>query len=244
MAIKASADQRFELTDLGPADRSRDASGDRYVYVAATDEILRFRQANPDSPPKWHRLSPSGFVAVAGPAPARQGNTLFLNPTSVARKAAMVLPTARGIVVYTAGRMQEVSESGEPLGPLPKIIDLPSVGRTFIQSRLGLFELTDDARIVRIRAPFSTGGLPPILIYDDETNKQAVFIAVEGQFTLTRDGDFRRIRGAVPVTPSFIDKRILELPVSGDDLLLFDNALWLLVSPASLHWSRCIAQTQ
>jgi len=110
-----------------------------------------------------------------------------------------------------------------------------------IQSVHGLFELTDDDRIVRIEAPFSTGGLPAPVAYDDTADGRAVFFTAEGQFVLDQDGRFRRVTNSRPGQPAFADDRVVELSVSGDDLIQHQNALWLLVSPKSARWGRCLA---
>lgn len=228
------------LLDAGPYDHR---SGSEILFTAATGEILRFQQPSPGRLPAWSRLTATGYEPIPGGlAPAREGDGFRLRPVDLPRRHAMVFDTKDGLAIYHKGRMRLIpGPAPAGLGALPKIVDLPAVGRTLIVSRHGLFELPADDRIIPVAAPFSTGGLPPLSIFDDERRGLAVIHAAEGLFTLDRRGVYRRIQGPRLGEPGY-DEHVATLSVSGDQLLTLDNALWLLVSPASTRWSICRAQ--
>ncbi|WP_454761162.1 hypothetical protein [Caulobacter segnis] len=226
---------------VGTVDRSPDRSGPQTFYAPASDEILKFEQPNPGSPPRWSRLTAGGFSSIqGGRQPVRDGDFLRLTLTALPDRRATVLTVDEGLAIYRAGRMSLLPGPKGGLGPLPDVVDLPTIGRTLILSRNGLFELTRDDRIVRLEAPFSTGGLPPPLIFNDPRRQAATISAREGLFLLKRDGRFERVRGG-SAPPNFGDERVASLPLSGDVLLELDNALWLLVSPGSPRWRACAA---
>lgn len=241
LALTRSKDA-FRIQPLGSTDNSRDHSGPQILYASASDEILKFEQPNPGSSPRWSRLTAGGFSSIEGGLPlVRNGDFLIFSLTALPDRRATVFPTDEGLAIYRAGRMSLLPGPEGGLGPLPDVVDLPTIGRTLILSRNGLFELTRDDRIVRLEAPFSTGGLPPPLIFDDPKRQAATISAREGLFLLKRDGRFERVRGG-SAPPKFGDERVASLPLSGDVLLDLDNALWLLVSPGSPRWRACAAR--
>jgi|GEM_PF-2353054 len=237
-------DGSIRLLDAGPYDRSTRGGGPQIVFAAATGDILKYEQPGPGRRSGWSRLAPSGYEPIpGGVAPSRDDYGLRLRPVDLPRQRAMAFDTENGVAIYQNGRMRHIP--GPPptgLDELPEIVDLPSIDRTLIVSRNGLFEIASGDQIARVEAPFSTGGLPPLSIFEDERRRQAVIHAVEGLFTLDRHGVFRRIPSPNFGEPNY-DEHVATLSISGDHLLTLGNALWLLTSPSSPRWGVCLAGT-
>lgn len=233
-------DGPFRLVEAGRVDHSRDHSGPQVLYASGADEVLKFEQPDPGAEPRWSRLTREGYRPIPGGlAPSRDGDFPRLFPTDLPRRRAVAFETDRGLALYRDGTMRLIpNPTPEGLGRLPKVVDLPTIDRTLVLATRGLFELTADDRLVRVEAPFSTGGLPRPEIFEDTRRGQAVIHAPEGLFTLDRKGVFRRVPGPAPREMSY-DEYVVTLAVSGDHLLKLDNALWLLVSPASPRWAAC-----
>lgn len=236
-------DGSVRLLDAGPYDRYRERGGPQLLFSAATGEILRFRPPGPGRPLTWSRMTPTGYEPIPGGlAPRRDVDGFWVLPVHLPRQRAMAFQTDDGLALYQKGRMRSIpGPERDGLGAYPRIVDLPAISRTLIVSPHGLFELTSDDRIVRVEAPFSTGGWSPIAIFEDAKRRQAVIRGAEGLFTLDRRGAYRRIAAPQASERPYLD-HVVTLSVSGDHLLNMDNALWLLTSPTSPRWEACRAQ--
>jgi hypothetical protein len=229
------------LTPLGDVDKNPDGRGELIFVAQGAGEIISYRDRAPNTPPLWRRLTPNGFVAVCGSTPRlrRSGAYVLASPVDLPGRPGFAFVSDHGVSIYENGRIRDaVGEAGD-VGWYARIVALPGLGRTFVVSDGGLFELDRSDVIRRLAGPFVTGGLPSPSIAESPGMDAALVLAKNGLFAVRRSGRIEKAPGGEQLRPDFGANFLGEIPVSHDQLLRANNALYLVVTKSSPRWTLC-----
>jgi hypothetical protein len=111
---------------------------------------------------RWRRLTPAGFEAIAGgdiglPAPGLFPYGLIEDLSTIGRT---LIEGRDGFFLYDGEKMTPVAGGDRrTIGGLPRVYDLPSIGRVVVTTRNGMFELTKEGTLAALSMPFPAHGL-------------------------------------------------------------------------------------
>jgi hypothetical protein len=113
---------------------------------------------------------------------------------------------------------------------IPRIVDLPGIGRTLVTSSAGLFEITVDGNLIALEMPFRTTRFPPPQLADWPEAGVALAAVDNAIYAVDRDLEARPVPGGRAIRTDWttlFDSG--SLPETGDKVLTGRNGLFLAV---------------
>ena len=125
------------------------------------------------------------------------------------------------------------------IGELPRVYDLPSIGRVVVTTKRGMFELTRKGMLMAIPTPFPADGLPMPQIADWPDSGVALVATRSGLFTLDSDLAAKPIPGSEAVGFLSLSTFSGINPGTGEMVLTGAHALFLAVDGERTHDGVC-----
>lgn len=231
LVIKRSSDSdggnRFIADVLPGGDRKHE----RLVQSKMFGQVLRFAQGNLLQPgSRWQRLTTSGFVDIPGGETGRHRPDLFPHVRVLESRALerLVIRGHQGLHLYDGEQVYPVPNSGENrLATLPRMIDLPSIGRMLIVAKTGLFDLSIDGKLTELSMPFPTGGLPGVSLIDWPQSGVAVASTAAGIFVIDQNLNAEVVQGAEWISHGWHNPKIATIAATGELVLASKQGLFL-----------------
>jgi hypothetical protein len=193
-------------------------------------------------PKRWHRLTPSGFEDIAGgdiglPNPQTFPYGWIDDLTTIGRT---LIEGRDGLYLYDGEKITPVlGGDRRTIGELPRVYDLPSVGRVVVATRNGLFELTKAGALVELSMPFPVDGLPLPEVTDWPESGVALVSTRAGLFTLDSDLKATPVHGGDAVSFGRLNPATGVNPATGEMVLTGSRALFLAIDAQRSHDGTC-----
>lgn len=181
------------------------------------------------------QLTANGFQPVPGaivmPRSTRIGDNNHYHTgltIDLPHRGQVLIASRDGIVLFDGEAARLVPDSGpDRLSSISRPAFSNALDRLFIPSRNGLFELTEDDRVVRLDTPFDATGYPRLQLFDAPHIGVMILATRDGVFALDRQGDFHAVPGEHSFTLHNSVEFVGVLPGTGDVLFRGRDALHL-----------------
>jgi hypothetical protein len=180
----------------------------------------------------WRRLTASGFVEIPGGDIGLGRPDLFPNGRlqDLATLRRTLVEGRDGLYLYDGARMTRIPDSDrDRLGELPSVYDLPSIGRVLIAGRRGLFELSREERLVPVRMPFPSEGLPALQFADWPEAGVALAATQRGIFVIDQDLNAVSIPGGDQVDLGSRITWTVPNPNTGEPVLVGNRGMFIAI---------------